>query len=52
VKQSLQEATVLSARELCLTMLRAARKFMPMTPTHDDLTTLALVRNAPGDDAV
>ncbi len=46
VKQSLQEATVLSARELSLTMLRAARKCMPMTPTQNDLTTLALVRNA------
>ncbi len=45
-KQSLQEATLLSARELCLTMLRAARKFIPMTPTQNDLTTLALVRNA------
>jgi len=50
VKQSFQYATVLSARDLCLTMLQAARKFTPMTPTHNDLTTLALVRNAPGDD--
>jgi hypothetical protein len=33
-------------------MLQDARKFTPMTPTHNDLTTLALVRNAPGDDAV
>jgi sigma-B regulation protein RsbU (phosphoserine phosphatase) len=52
VKQSFQHATVLSARDLCLTMLQAARKFTPMTPTHNDLTTLALVRTAPGDDAV
>ena len=52
VKQGFQHATVLSARELCLTMLEAARKFTAMTPTHNDLTTLALVRNAPGDDAV
>ena len=51
VKQSLQDATVLSARELCLTMLRAARKFMLTTPTQNDLTTLALVRNT-GDEAV
>src|SRR5260370_15307036 len=45
-QRTLQAATVPSARELCLTMLRAARKGMPMTPTHNDLTTLALVRNA------
>jgi len=51
VKQSLQETTVLSARELCMTMLGAARKFMLTTPTQNDLTTLALVRNA-GDEAV
>jgi sigma-B regulation protein RsbU (phosphoserine phosphatase) len=50
-QQSLQDATVLSARELCLTMLQAARKFTPMTPTENDLTTLALVRNAPQDTA-
>jgi serine phosphatase RsbU (regulator of sigma subunit) len=49
VKQSFQHATVLSARDLCLTMLQAARKFTPITPTHNDLTTLALVRNASGD---
>jgi len=49
VKQSFQQATVLTARDLCLTMLQDARKFIPMTPTHNDLTTLALVRNAPGD---
>ena len=52
VKQSFQQATVLTARDLCLTMLQDARKFTPMTPTHNDLTTLALVRNASGDDAV
>ena len=52
VKQSFQHATMLSARDLCLTMLEAARKFTAMTPTHNDLTTLALMRNAPGDDAV
>jgi sigma-B regulation protein RsbU (phosphoserine phosphatase) len=50
VKQSFQQATVLSARDLCLTMLQEARKFTPTTPTHNDLTTLALVRTAPGDD--
>jgi phosphoserine phosphatase RsbU/P len=49
VKQSFQQATVVSARDLCLTMLQEARKFTPTTPTHNDLTTLALVRTAPGD---
>lgn len=45
-KQSFQDATLTSARDLCLTILRSARKFMPATPTDNDLTTLALVRNA------
>jgi len=49
VKQSFQHATALSASELCMTILQAARKFTPTTPTHNDLTTLALLRNAPGD---
>jgi sigma-B regulation protein RsbU (phosphoserine phosphatase) len=43
-KQSLQTAIALTARDLCLTMLQAAQKFGAMTPTHNDLTTLALVR--------
>jgi len=46
VKQSFQHATALSASDLCLSMLQAARKFTPMAPTHNDLTTLALVRSA------
>ncbi|MGO9169136.1 MAG: hypothetical protein ACLP56_19890 [Candidatus Sulfotelmatobacter sp.] len=45
-KRSLQDATVLSARDLCLTILQAARKSQPLTPTQNDLTALALVRNA------
>jgi serine phosphatase RsbU (regulator of sigma subunit) len=44
VKESFQNATALTARDLCLTMLQAARKFTPATPTHNDLTTLSLVR--------
>ena len=47
VKQSFQHATALNASELCMTILQAARKFTPTTPTHNDLTTLALVRTAP-----
>jgi sigma-B regulation protein RsbU (phosphoserine phosphatase) len=53
VKQSFQHATALRASELCMTILQAARKFTPTTPTHNDLTTLVLVRTASGDhDAV
>src|SRR5580700_3804978 len=51
VRQSFQDATALGARELCLTVLQAAREFTPMTPTENDLTALALVRNA-SDEAV
>jgi hypothetical protein len=49
VKQSFQHATALKASELCLTILQAARKFTPSTPTHNDLTTLVLVRTALDD---
>ncbi|HEX7423515.1 MAG TPA: SpoIIE family protein phosphatase [Terriglobales bacterium] len=45
-KQNFQDATVLSARDLCLSMLQATRQFTRTAPTHNDLTTLALVRNA------
>jgi serine phosphatase RsbU (regulator of sigma subunit) len=48
-KQSLQDATILSARELCLSMLQATRQFTRTAPTHNDLTALALVRNASND---
>jgi serine phosphatase RsbU (regulator of sigma subunit) len=48
-KASFQGDDALSARDLCLSMLQAARKFTPMTPTHNDLTTLALQRNASND---
>ena len=44
MKENFQNATALTARELCLTMLQAARKFTPMTPARNDLTTLCLVR--------
>ena len=48
-KQNLQDATVLSARDLCLSMLQATRLFTRTAPTHNDLTALALVRNASPD---
>jgi serine phosphatase RsbU (regulator of sigma subunit) len=46
VTQAFQRATASSARDLCLTILREARRFTPATPTENDLTTLALMRNA------
>ena len=45
-KRSLQETTVASARDLCLSILQAAQKSSYVTPTQNDLTALALVRNA------
>ena len=47
VRQSLQEATVLSAHDVCLSVLQSVRQFTLTAPTHNDLTTLALVRNMP-----
>jgi serine phosphatase RsbU (regulator of sigma subunit) len=48
-KQTFQDATAHSARDLCLSMLQATRQFTRTAPTHNDLTTLALVRNAAPD---
>jgi serine phosphatase RsbU (regulator of sigma subunit) len=45
-KQNLQDATVLKAHDLCLRMLQATRQFTRTAPALNDLTTLALVRNA------
>jgi sigma-B regulation protein RsbU (phosphoserine phosphatase) len=44
--RSFQTATLASAHELCLTVLEEARKFAPITTTQNDLTAVALVRNA------
>lgn len=44
VEQSFRDASFLSSRDLCLSMLQVARKFTPMTPTENDLTALALLR--------
>jgi phosphoserine phosphatase RsbU/P len=46
VRKSLQDATGQSAYDLCLTVLQATRQFTLKAPTHNDLTTLALVRCA------
>jgi serine phosphatase RsbU (regulator of sigma subunit) len=45
VRESFQTAAVLTARELCLTILEAARQFMGAPPTHNDVTALALIRD-------
>jgi len=43
--KSFKDATFLTAHELCLTILEAAQQFMRAPPTHNDVTTLALVRD-------
>jgi len=45
VKQTLQGAHVISAQDLCLAVLHNAQEFMRVPPTHNDVTTLALLRN-------
>jgi phosphoserine phosphatase RsbU/P len=52
VKQSFQDSTVGSAHDLCLSMLQAVREFALTAPTQNDLTALALVRNASNDAGV
>jgi serine phosphatase RsbU (regulator of sigma subunit) len=46
MKQSLQHATARSAHGLCLDVLQAIQSFTQSPPTHNDVTALALVRNA------
>ncbi len=46
VRECFQRATVKAAQDLCLTILQAAQSFMKVPPTHNDVTTLALLRNA------
>jgi serine phosphatase RsbU (regulator of sigma subunit) len=45
-RKSLQHATVRTAQDVCLTTLQAAQQFMRGPPIHNDVTTLALLRNA------
>jgi serine phosphatase RsbU (regulator of sigma subunit) len=47
VKEGFRRTGAESARELCVMVLDSVRQFMGTAPTHDDVTTLALVR-APG----
>jgi len=45
VQETLQRGPVTSAQDLCLAVLETAQKFMRVPPTHNDVTTLALLRN-------
>jgi sigma-B regulation protein RsbU (phosphoserine phosphatase) len=44
VRDTVQNATFRTARDLCLTILQRAQQFMRVPPTYNDVTTLALVR--------
>jgi serine phosphatase RsbU (regulator of sigma subunit) len=46
VSLTLQQTPGASARDLCLNMLQAVEQFM-LSPPHDDITALALVRKSP-----
>jgi sigma-B regulation protein RsbU (phosphoserine phosphatase) len=46
VRQYLQEATSQTAHELCIGILAQVQQFMGTAPTHNDVTSLCLVRNA------
>jgi len=45
VRQTLQGARLETAADLCQNVLAAAQEFMKVPPTHNDVTTLALLRN-------
>src|SRR6266576_2843366 len=44
VSTALQKASLVSARDLCLTILLSAQQFDQTPPTHNDFTALALLR--------
>ena len=48
VKEYLQNGSPQKARELCVGVLEGVREFMGKAPTHNDVTTLALVRDGAG----
>jgi serine phosphatase RsbU (regulator of sigma subunit) len=45
VLNTFKSVTVNTAQNLCLTILKTAQQFMQVPPTHNDVTTLALLRN-------
>jgi serine phosphatase RsbU (regulator of sigma subunit) len=46
VKEVLLQSKTASANELCASVLEQLQQFMSAAPTHDDVTALALARNA------
>jgi serine phosphatase RsbU (regulator of sigma subunit) len=46
LKESFRQSHATMAKEICVSVLDGVRQFMGMAPTHDDVTTLALVRAA------
>jgi serine phosphatase RsbU (regulator of sigma subunit) len=46
VKDGLQRVPAANAKEVCVGVLDGVRQFMGTAPTHNDVTTLALVRSA------
>jgi serine phosphatase RsbU (regulator of sigma subunit) len=48
-KKSFQEASALTAQDLCLAILQSAEKFMEAPPAHNDVTALVLLRYRDSD---
>ncbi len=46
LKENFQKTTAATAKEFCLTVLDQVKEFMCTPPTHDDVTAMALMRNA------
>jgi serine phosphatase RsbU (regulator of sigma subunit) len=46
VQESLERTNVTTAKDLCLAIIKSAQQFMQVPPTHNDVTALALLRNA------
>ena len=44
LKESLRHSRATTAKEICVSVLDGVRQFMGTAPTHNDVTTLALVR--------
>lgn len=46
LRESFQSSTAQSAKEVCISVLAGIHDFMGTPPTHNDVTSLALVRNS------
>lgn len=51
VESTVKKVSATTAREMCGAILQAAQKFMGTAPTHNDVTTLALLRTRPAENA-